>query len=305
METNELGSDTLDFSAVSDALTFTIQESGLAVVSGLNTVTVAGTHVENLVGGTGNDTFIFEDKGVLNGTLDGHAGINSIDLSASSTAVSVTLSGASNYLGFNGLIDTYLPNGFKNISTILGSAISNADTIRGANRASQWTIGELGMAYSLDGKSIAFSGFEIAQGGVAADTFTISGTVGPIDLLGGAGDDSFVFLDEAELLGSLDGQSGENTLDYSAYLTPRNFHLTSVGTFSGFNGTEASILGGEFMNISNILGGAETDSLSGLDAVATWRITGSGSYTAEGATLYHEGIDTYIGGALVDTLHLQ
>jgi hypothetical protein len=55
------------------------------------------------------------------------------------------------------------------------------------------------------------------------------------------------------------------------------------------------------MNIGNILGGAETDSLSGLDAVATWRITGSGSYTAEGATLYHDGIDTYIGGALVDT----
>ena len=301
VETDVLGSDTLDFSALSDALTFTIQESGLAVLSGLNTVIVAGTFVENLVGGTGNDAFIFEDKGVLNGTLDGREGINSIDLSASSTAVGVSLSGASTYLGFNCLIDTVLPNGFKNISTIIGSAISSVDTIRGANRASQWTIGELGMAYSLDGMSIAFNGFEIAQGGMAADTFTIFGTVGPIDLLGGAGDDTFVFLDEAELLGNLDGQSGKNTLDYSAYLTPRNFHLTGVGTFSGFNGTEASIIGGEFMNIGNILGGAETDSLSGLDAVATWRITGSGSYTAEGATLNHDGIDTYIGGALADT----
>ena len=41
--------------------------------------------------------------------------------------------------------------------------------------------------------------------------------------------------------------------------------------------------------------------MSGLDAVATWHITGSGYYEAQGRTLYFDSTETYNGGALADT----
>ena len=301
IELDKTGVDVLDFSALTDAVTFTIYEAEITAENGANKVTVSGTFLENLLGGQGDDEYVFMDKSVLPGVLDGGQGTNSISLSNSLSAVVVTLTDGAQYLGFNGVIVGSLENGFFNIAEIVGSAVSTTDIFKGLDKDSDWTISSAGMVYSYNTKTIMFSGFEILQGGTAADTFTISGTVGPVDLLGGAGNDTFIFLDEAVLEGNLDGQDGMNTLDYSAYQTPRNFHLTGLGSDAGFNGTEASIISGEFMNISVILGGEEVDSLSGLDTVSTWNMTGSGTYQTEGVTLYHDGIETFNGGALKDT----
>ena len=140
----------------------------------------------------------------------------------------------------------------------------------GPNTGSDDGINESG------GQTLFFSCFAKLYGGKDNDTFRIFGEQ-VYDLFGGAGNDTFIFADNAKLRGVIDGQSGENTLDYTAYTTTRNFYLTGKGSLVGFDGKEASI-DGMFRNITALIGG-KLLTLIRLDSDSVWRVNGRNSGT--------------------------
>ncbi len=69
---------------------------------------------DQLIGGSEVDTFSFSDGLTYVGSIDGAGGNDTIDLSASSTSVDVTLTGAGTTDGYNGTF-VQLTAGFSNI----------------------------------------------------------------------------------------------------------------------------------------------------------------------------------------------
>ena len=78
--------DTLDFSAVTHDLLFTITPAGQTVGYGSNLVSASGLNIEALIGGSGNDTFALTGTASFPGTLDGGEGSNTLDYSAYGSA---------------------------------------------------------------------------------------------------------------------------------------------------------------------------------------------------------------------------
>ena len=130
------------------------------------------------------------------------------------------------------------------------------------------------------------------------------------NLTGGEGFDDFVFADNATLPGTINGLTGDDTLDYSAYLTGREVLLTSFGDQTGFNGEELS-LGIGFENIEDIIGSASVDdSITGMDAIATFTInadinlyTSKNTLTTIDHNLTFTDFEYVQGGGLEDTFN--
>jgi hypothetical protein len=86
--------DVLDFSAVSVNLTFTLYKDGrVSVTDGLWSTLGASAGIESIIGGSGINTFVFEDQGGLEGYIGEaeQAGTNILDYSAYTTAISLDL----------------------------------------------------------------------------------------------------------------------------------------------------------------------------------------------------------------------
>ncbi len=120
------GSDTLDFSQVAADLTFAINADGsVSVTDGSNTVTAS--NIENLIGGSGNNTFIIEDGAVLAGTIDGGTGSATLDYSTWVSGVNVDLSSNS----------ASATSGISNINHLIGG--SGNDSLTGDSGNNQIT----------------------------------------------------------------------------------------------------------------------------------------------------------------------
>jgi hypothetical protein len=138
---------------------------------------------------------------------------------------------------------------------------------------------------SIDGGA----GTNTLVGPNTANTWSITGpnagTLGPIafanfqNLAGGSSTDSFFFHTGGSLSGSIDGQGGSNTLDYSAYSGNLKTNLP-LGMSTG--------VAGGIRNIQNVTGSIGNDLIVG-DANANILIGGTGR-------------NVIIGGAGADTL---
>ena len=161
----------------------------------------------------------------------------------------------------------------------------------------------------------------LASTTTAAATFTVSGTgsgryqsatattdfSGIESLTGGTGPDNFVFNAGGGLQGSLAGGMGTNTLDFSALSTPVAVMLQTVSD-GRFDGAVTAVAGG-FTGITALLGGSGTDTLTGLDADATWTLEDAPAtddrYAASGATLSFQSMETLTGGSMADTFNIN
>jgi len=208
--------------------------------------------IENITGGTGQDTFTFDADGALNGTVSGGGG-------------SDKLVGADreNAWVFSG----------ENEGTLNGGAFADIENVVGGADEDTFTITE---GSSIEG---TVSGGEGSDTLAAADTdnsWVISGVnAGTLNglafveienLIGGAGNDAFIFAG-GTITGTVDGGAGINTFDYSSH---GNGVTVDVGA------GEASEVGG-IANINNVIGSAGVDTVVSGDEDNTWTVSGSGA----------------------------
>jgi Ca2+-binding RTX toxin-like protein len=183
------------------------------------------TGIEALTGGADADDFVFADGGGVSGVIDGSGGINTLDYSAYTTAVTVNLETG----------EATGTAGMKNIQNLVGG--QGVDTIIGPDTDTTWNI-------------------------TGADTGNVAGIIfaGFENLTGGTGADTFVFADGSSMSGVIDGGGGINSLDYSAYTTDVRVDL-GAGTAEGTGGVNniQNVKGGSGNDI--LIGNAQTNTL--------------------------------------------
>jgi len=266
----------------------------------------------NLTGGTGNDTFTFNDGKVIAGIIDGGAGgTNILDLSNYSTAVGVTLSSATVF-GYSG-ITTGIPNpmgGFARITQVNGGT-SNANTSLSTentlttvtltgNNSGTLDDGTSTLTFNTIGTLVGGTGNNKLIGTNNTTTWNITGNnAGNVNsainfsgfgnLVGGSGNDSFTFSNGVNIGGSINGGGGTNSLNYSAYTSALNFNLES----------------GLFSNISSIVGPttASLGTLTGINNTNIWNITSNnaGNIVTGSSTMTFTHFGNLVGGNFNDT----
>jgi hypothetical protein len=228
--------------------------------------TVTFTSFQDLVGGSGDDTFKFLAGGSIAGTINGGAGSNTLDYSGNGgAAVTVSLLDDS-AADING----GAAGGFSSIESLVGSSAAS-DQLIGSNANTTWTIS------SADGGSasgFAFSGIE--------------------NLVGGSGVDIFRFTGSGSISGSVDGggapvQQG-NWLDYSALSTAVTVNL-QTNSATGVGGGA----GGMIANIQDVLGSNGGCTLTG-NSQGNILVGGTGNDTIQGGS----GASLLIGGKGAD-----
>jgi hypothetical protein len=165
--------------------------------------------VENLVGGTNNDTFKFNPGGGVTGTLNSGGGtLNTLNYSAFAAPITVNLAtGAATGTG-----------GVVGMNVLVGSG-SSGDTLVGPNTTNAWSV-----TNTNAGKVNAFTFSAVAN------------------LTGGTGLDVFKFTNGQNVAGSVNGGGGGDWLDYALYTTPVTVNL-ATGAATGVGGTASNILG--------------------------------------------------------------
>jgi hypothetical protein len=196
------------------------------------------SNIQNLSGGPGPDTFAFQGSGHLSGKIDGGAGSDRLDFSATGSQV-VTLTTLGGTDGFSGNTGVGGPIGgtFANINALTGST-DHMDRLHGLNRVSAWSIsgGNSGQYQdTVSSRMLAFTDIEFLDGGTHADAFTFTG---------------------GTLAGNIDGGAGApNTIvgDNGG----RAFTVTDVDT-----GTIPALLFGTFTRVQNLTGGTGADTFA-------------------------------------------
>lgn len=246
-------------------------------------------NIPNLGAGTPADSFVFGDGAGLSGTVEGDGG-GTLDLSELDDAQSVALTG-SGASGFDGTA-TALGGGFEQIGSVFGP--TGQGSLAGEDVASTWTL-DGAPTYSDGQQTLAVSGFQDLLGGDAGNDFEIIGDATgqfTADLFGGAGDDVFRFQGDAQLVGSIDGGPGFDTLSYAEFGSSIDVQLDGSDA-TGFGGTEAaSFSGGGFKGIDEIIGSpadAGPSLLIGEDAPSAWSLGPDSTYSDGSNPLAFQG----------------
>jgi hypothetical protein len=216
----------------------------------INATSFAFDEIQNLTGGTGDDTFIFTNAKGLTGSINGGTiGIttNKLDYSLYTTKVDVVLTSA------HGGVATGI-SGFSNINNIIGNTNVTTNTLTGPNIDNTWNITDNDAGNIGGASNFAFSKLQ--------------------NLIGGTGNDDFVFTRGCGISGAIDGgtiaESITKRLDYSDYQT--TVEVTLIGTNAG-HGPGMSAIDG-FRNINVIVAGtvATDNKLTGPDLPMNWII---------------------------------
>lgn len=222
---------------------------------------------ENLNAGNDDDTFAFSGNAFLSGTLDGGGGTNLLDYGGYGTGVIVDLAG-------NG--GTGIGGGFSNIATFSGSG--NIDTVTGPGTPS---IYNLTAPDSVQVGSATVTGFE--------------------NLIGGPGDDRFIFHPGASVSGYLDGGASRGTandiLDYSLFGSNVSIDLGTLPFRS------ATGIDGGFIRINDFVGsGLDGDSFTGPNLPTNYLLTAPDAFNT--VTFRATGFENLNGGRGQDTFLL-
>jgi hypothetical protein len=220
---------------------------------------------ENLVGGSGNDTFKFVGAGSVSGTVNGGGGTgNKLDYTGLGGPVAVNLQ-----TGSASLLRGGAAGGFSSIQTVAGSK-SAANTLVGPDATTTWTISN---ANAGKAGKVGFSRFENLQGGAGLDVFKFTG--------GGV------------ITGSINGGGAPlhegNWLDYSSWGSAVAVNL-QTGT--------ATRVGGGVSNIQDVHGSNFGSTLTG-NGQGNILIGGTGSDIITGGT----GVSLLIGDMGADQVN--
>ena len=217
-----------------------------------------GSVTTNLNGNEGIDLFDFTADVLLTGSINGGGGHDTIDLTAYTSARSVSLSGIGATDGYNGT-ETAITGTFTNIDEVLAPT-AGGDTLSGANLATTWAVSTDNNGTLSDGIAgiVAANGrtvMPIRSGGGQDLAFTSFE-----NLTGGSHDDWFDLADGVGIAGALDGGAGNDTLDYRDYTSSVTVDL-SAGTATSIDGNVAA--GATGSSIENVFGGSGGDTITG------------------------------------------
>lgn len=266
--TGTAGNDTINVNlgASLDLNNVTINGSGGDDTFNLQNSTPAGVDTR-LNGDAGLDDFIFLASNVLTGVIDGGADVDTIDYSSYTPAVHVILNAVGTTDGFRGtestsILETVLSTGFDNIDNLIGSA--GVDTLQGPDLSNYWGITSTDEGFIIADRTNLNSGRPTVAGDAIA-----SGAEERLDftsfqnLIGGSQDDRFDLSDGAGLTGTLDGDSGNDSLDYRDFTTGVTVNLFA-GTATNIGSLLAGAGGGDDDNsIENVFGGDGNDNITG------------------------------------------
>ncbi|WP_020680160.1 DUF4347 domain-containing protein [Marinobacterium rhizophilum] len=286
------GTDTLDLSALTVDLTFTIKKDNVVVVtysSGGTANKITATQVENIKGGTGNDTFIVQKGAVLNGYLDGGAGTNTLRYTdpdaglifdksyTGSVAVDFSVGTAADSARATA-IDGFAVGKVLNIQKVIGG--NSDDLLKGHTAADDLSGGKgddtlqgAGGADALKGDA----GDDHLDGGADTDTLeggagndTLVASAGGDTLIGGTGDDLYEFSDAANWTGTTVTElsaGGNDTLDFSGVAAALTFTVNDLAVTGLTAAAGGSTLSGA-KYIERIIAGSGTNTFNFKNAWA-------------------------------------
>ena len=306
-------------------------------ISGANSGTLNGTafaNIENLAGGSGQDTFTFTAGGALSGGLSGGAGNDTIVAADGNNVwiISGQNAGTLNGQSFSGIEN--LTGGAGNDAFIFaGGSISGR--IDGAGGVNTFDYSQEASAVTIDlqaatasgagalsniGNFVGGSGDDTLVGRNADSTWTVDGagsgsvagdTFSNIEnLSGGSGADRFVFTGAGTLAGGIDGGEGSDTLVGADRSNQWNVTGSDAGTLDAmaYVGIE-SLLGGSESDVFTLMaaglasggieGGLGADTVRGPQRKTLWRFSGAGKGSAGGVAF--SGVEAVQGASDDDT----
>ena len=240
-----------------------------------NDILIGGSGADTLVGGDGNDTlsgglgsdrYVFANSWGIDTLTDAEGSNDLFDLSGVTTNLTAALSGAltitsaGNSVSGQGIETIISGTGTDSlrVSGIVGNVNFNTWTMSGANKG------------NINNR-LFFEGVENLTGGAQEDRFLIDAT------------DS--------IAGTINGDGGADTLDYTAFGTS---DIVSVNLQ-----TQQAPRVGRFENMENVRGGnSSNDLVVGSNAAANWAISGlnTGSFVASGVSLTFDSFENVTGG---------
>jgi len=314
------GIDTVDYSDKTVAVALTLAGSGLSTVTVDGVAEDTVRNVENVVGGSGNDTLTGSTGvnrivgGLGNDTMDGGAGIDTLDYSDRTTSVVLTLAG-STFAGVT--IGGAAEDTIRNFENVIGGTA--ADTLTGDGLANYF-FGGLGNDVLNGGAGIDTADYSdkitsvsVTLAGATPVTVKVNSvvedTVSNIEnIIGGGGKDTLIGdalanrLDGGTnndiLMGGggndvMDGGAGIDTADYSDKTAGFSVTLAEATAVSvRVNG----VIEDTISNIEQLFGGSGNDTLIG-DGLANRFESGAGDDFLRGGG----GIDFMDGGSGIDT----
>ena len=244
-------------------MNFTGPKDATATVGAGETDTLK--NIENIKGGSGNDTFNLGKAELTDREIDGGTGNNTVDYSG--------FDGTVKHVGFNSEGSALYELTSADGKTTVTHTLTGINTVKGAG-------GDDSLKGSANNDTLeGTAGNDVLEGGAGDDVLT--GGAGNDILKGGAGNDT------------LNGDGGVNTADYGAATGDISVNLSTTGPQAIGAGQGSDTLN----NIDNLVGGSGNDTLTGNENANT--ISGSvGNDVIDGGS----GDDVLNGGAGDDTL---
>ena len=314
------GIDTVDYSDKTVSVALTLAGSGLSTVTVDGVAEDTVRNIENVIGGSGNDTLTGSTGanrivgGLGNDTMDGGAGIDTLDYSDKTTSVVLTLAGST----FTGVtVGGVAEDTIRNFENVIGG--TGSDTLTGDGLANYF-FGGLGNDV-LDGGggidtadySDKITSVSVTLAGATPVTVKVNNvvedTISNIEnIIGGGGKDTLIgdaLANRLEggtnndiLMGGggndvMDGGAGIDTADYSDKTVGVSVTLAEASAVSvRVNGVVEDTIS----NIEQVFGGSGNDTLIG-DGLANRFESGAGDDFLRGGG----GIDFMDGGSGIDT----
>lgn len=238
--------------------------AGSITLAGLNSSSFS--NIQNITGGSGNDSFVFSDGQYVTGNLNGGAGTNALNYSAYSTAINILSTSAQNGTA-TGIGGTY-----ANMQSFIGNGLST--TFNATNTTNTWNLTGSNSG-TLNG-TVSFANVTNLMGGASADTFTVQSG--------------------ATFTGTINGGAGSNSLIYQG---------TSPVLITLSNATDGTATGiGGFSNIQSFTGNGAHTTLTAANTANNWLITSADAGTLNGVTSF-SNVGNLTGGTDSDTFTLN
>jgi hypothetical protein len=265
------GSDTVDYSADTTGVTVDLfHTDGTGTSGGLAEGDIL-TNIANVIGGSGDDTFI---ANAAQNSFEGGGGINTVSYqdstSASGTGVTVDLS-ATDGSGTGG--NFALGDKFSNIQNVIGSTFN--DTFVASSVANKFTGGggsdtvSYASAFSADGLGVTVDlstvdGTDTGIGHGSGDAYAQGDTyISVQNAIGSIYDDTFI---AGALANTFTGGGGSDTVSYAD-----SADAVTVDLVNGV-GVGGDAQGDQYIGIENVIGSAQDDTI--IDSLAANVIDG-------------------------------